>query len=119
MTTKKNYAKMNYKLKQEAPKGAPEVKKEDKKMKRTKTAAAVTPQTIRISSLNHKINRKAMLFAELENWYSLYQYGAADIEKVEAAECFFLETLQAPIGAIVGRQAACPPVRDYHGQEWW
>lgn len=33
MTTKKNYAKMSYKLKQEAPKGAPEVKKEDKKMK--------------------------------------------------------------------------------------
>lgn len=33
MTAKKNYAKMSYKLKHEAPKGAPEVKKEDKKMK--------------------------------------------------------------------------------------
>lgn len=33
MTAKKNYAKMSCKLKQEASKGAPEVKKEDKKMK--------------------------------------------------------------------------------------
>lgn len=66
-------------------------------------------QEIRLNSLNHKINRKAMLFAGMERAYkgSCFEenWMLADemFEAGMAYERYFCETLRTPVGGMVSR----------------
>lgn len=54
---------------------------------------------VRLTSINHKINRKAMIFADAQN---LAQISSADWQLAQMNR-FYLETVYTPVGKTVSR----------------